>query len=367
MNAEIETIEEEETEIPTEDIVEAIEAELEMVAADEAPGEPEGAPELELEPEVAKADEPEADPVETPAGEAEPEAEPAVAAAEPEADPPKEPEVKEEKPSDEFGTLEEGTPERTRERFEGLKTKFDETIEERDALIVERDQVKAESDQWVEAITGTGTNPEQFNMSLEYLRLVNSKDPKDLDKAYGIMEGELQELGRTLGKAAPGLDPIAAHPDLKQRVDDGLLDEADALEIVKARATVKFNETTTTAAAEETRNQSKVTNAYNDVKELGIELKARDPNFEAKVAILKPIIESVVTSGTPPEKWRSTIEATYNKIPDSVVAGATTPTPALAAVPNPIRPTGTSPSSAPMQAQPGSEFEAVTQALERGY
>jgi hypothetical protein len=341
-----ETVVDEEFDVPNEDIIGAIDAELEAVDVYDEP-EPEGEPEPEPE--------------------AEPEAEPDVAET-PEPDKDKDPEAKQEKaeepkpaaeprPSDEFEALEEGTPERTKQRFEAVKAKYDQ-------LTVERDAIRSEADQWVSAITETGTNPEQFANSLSYLTLVNSKDPADLEKAYNFMQGELQELGKTLGKAAPGHNPLDEHPDLKTKVEDGMLDEDAALEVARARATTKLIESTRAAERNVLNEKNEVSNALEDVRQLGFSLKSSDPNFEAKAKMLAPIIESVVSSGTPPSRWKSMIEATYAKIPEPFAVGPTTP---RSTAPNPIRPTGTSPASGQMDKEPGSALEAINAALERGW
>jgi len=354
--------EEEPLDIPVEEIADAIDEELAAAALDlEPPQEPaaedtdDPVPEVEEE----KVDEPEGKPDDADAEVQVPAADAEAKTATPDDDKPPE-----EKPSDEFGALEEGTPERTRERFEAVKDKYDALTTERDSLIEERDAVKAESDQWVKAITETGTNPDQFGMSLEYLTLVNSSKPEDLAKAYGIMEGELQELGKVLGKAAPGLNPLNDHLDLKQKVDDGMMEEADAMEVVQARAALKFNQSTQAAAAAQNTQETVHSNALEEVRQLGIDLKARDPNFEAKVQMLTPIIESVVSSGASPDKWKSMIEQTYAKIPEPMFAAPAPPAPNA---PNPIRPTGTSPSGGHLEKEPGSTLEAVSAALERGY
>jgi len=359
MEPQVETIEEE-VEIPTEEIVGAIEAELNEEP--ELIPEPGKEPEFELEPEPTIDAEPEPIPEPEQEPEKEPEPEPEKPPAEPE--PEKEPEPAEEKPSDEFGALEKDTPERTRERFEAVKGKYDEVTEERDALIVERDAVKAESDQWVKAITETGTNPEQFSMSLEYLTLVNSNKPEDLEKAYNIMAGEVAELGKTLGKAGAGYNPLDEHPDLKEKVNEGLMDETDAQEVAEARATIKLNTAAQAVNTERTDHQTGVSNALEEVKQLGLTLKANDPNFEAKVKILSPIIESVVSSGTPPHKWKTMIEATYRKIPEPAVVPIT---PNKPNVPDPLRPSGASQAGDGLDKEPGSTFEAISASLDRGY
>ena len=142
MDPKVEIIEEEqEHDIPVEDIVGAIDEELSAEpAAPEPEPEPEPEPKDEDEP---KTDVPDAE-VQVPDVDAtaegdevrddkpaEAEAKPADDDGEPKAEPEAEPEAKaddkaEEKPSDEFGALEEGTPERTRERFEAVKSKYDE-------------------------------------------------------------------------------------------------------------------------------------------------------------------------------------------------------------------------------------------------
>ena len=58
------------------------------------------------------------------------------------------------------------------------------------------------------------------------------------------------------------------------------------------------------------------------------------------------------------------IERTYAKIPEPMFAAPAPPAPN---VPDSIRPTGTSPSGGHLEKEPGSTFEAVSAALERGY
>lgn len=352
-----------ETEIPDEEIIGAIDEELEAVAGEPEP-EPEPTPDPEPEPaaDPEPTGDPEPEPTPDPSGEPEPAADPEPekpAEPEPESEPAKP--AEEGKPSDEFGTLEEGTPERTRERFETMKGRFDEVSAELQAI-------KEDADEWKGAILGTGTNPEQFGMTLNYLSKVNSGKPEDLQEAYDIMSGELEALGKMLGKPAPGVyNPLDEHPDLKQKVDDGMMDESAAMEVVEARATKKLHETSTSAHSAEQQRESAVHNALEEVKQLGVHLKATDPNFEAKVDILKPIIEAVVTSGAEPAKWKGMIEQTYQKVQ---LPAAPAPTPVqreTMTAPNPLRPTGTSPAANPMEKEPGSELEAINQALERGY
>jgi len=264
---------------------------------------------------------------------------------------------KEEKPSDEFGTLEDSVPEKTRERFETLKSRYDQIAQERDA-------VKAEADQWVEAITGTGTNPEQFNMALAYLSKVNSGKPEDLNAAYAIMEGELEALGKMLGKPLPGrYDPLDEHPDLKQKVDDGLLGEAEAQELIQARATQKLGQVKQQSKDAADQQQKLVHDGLEAVRNYGMEVQKSDPHFQEKMAYMEPIITAAVTSGVTPDRWLSMIKGAYEKLPNPA---ASAPAPKSTA-PDPIRPTGATPASGAMNKEPGSELEALNQALEQGW
>lgn len=332
------------------------EAEAEAASADDA-GDEDAAKAAEGdggEPVPEGSEEVEAKPAET-EGDEKPEGEEPVSDVE--AKPEEEPEPeKEAKPSDEFGELDKDVPEKTRERFDTLKERYD-------SIVAERDTVKAEADKWVEAITSTGTNPEQFGMALTWLQKINSKDPRDLEDAYEIMSRELGAIGKALGKPINGADPLADHADLKAKVDEGLLDEESAQEIAQARATQKLSAASQQHRQQESAQQATVQKAMADVKALGAELMKNDPDFQAKIPYLTPIIESVVSSGAPATSWVNAIRIAVAKIP---VTRAAPPAPKPTA-PNPIRPGGTSPANAPMQREPGSAIEALNQSLERGY
>lgn len=347
----------EEEQVSDEELIAAMDEEL---AATDVEAEPEDAPVAEEAPvdESEPEPEPEPTPDEPEAAEPEPEPEPEDK-PEPEAkaEEPKPEEAKEEKPSDEFGTLEDGVPEKTRERFQSIKDKYDE-------MVAERDAVRAEADKWVETITGTGTNPQQFGMALTWLSKVNSRDPKDLEDAYQIMLNEVQVLGKQLGKSMPGhYDPLDEYPDLKEKVDDGLMDEVAAQEVAEARAMRKLADSSRQSQQQE-KDQTKLYNdTMSEVRKFGLELQRTDPHFNSKMQYIEPIISAVITGGAPTERWLPMIKAAYEKLPNPVVA----PSPPKPHVPDPIRPTGTTPATSAMEKEPGNELEALNQALARGW
>ncbi|MDC6625553.1 hypothetical protein OEZ82_26360, partial [Leclercia adecarboxylata] len=119
------------------------------------------------------------------------------------------------------------TNDQTQKRFRELS----ERASEADSL---RERAGKVTD-WEQTIQSTGTTPQQFGATLLYLTDINSGDPVRMNRAYETMEAELKFLGEKLGREAPGFDPLAAHPDLAEKVKTGDLDRAAAVELVQHR------------------------------------------------------------------------------------------------------------------------------------
>jgi len=269
------------------------------------------------------------------------------------------PEKAEAKPSDEFGTLDKDVPEKTRQRFDAMKARYDEISEQRNAAL-------EENISWRNAITGTGTNQEQFGMALDYLRAVNSQTREGQEQAYNIMLNELKVLSQSLGKPVPGIyDPLSEHSDLQQRVDEGVLSESDAFEIAEARAAKRHQETVQATNNQRTQEQQQVQEALDDIKALGETFRKTDPLFMAKMPFLKPIIESVAAAGGPPSGWKIAVEKAYRQLPANI--GQQIETSPKPPTQNPLRPGPSGSSGAGLKKEPGSELEALDMALDRGF
>lgn len=342
--------EEVETEVEDDDLLGAIDEGI----ADAGPEEDDGAePETDDSvPESEGGDEPPDGEEPEPSGEQPEPTEDKPETAEP--DEP-EPEKAEERPSDQFGELDKDTSEKTRQRFESLKRGYDDLVSEREAL-------KEEMNGWRESIQGTGTNPQQFGMMLDYLKSVNSGNRDDLEKAYTMMQTEMAAIAKVLGKSAPGVyNVLDDYPDLKQRVNDGDLSEKDAHELAAARSSQRFDRDRQQEQQTEAQQQQAVQIALAEVRKLGERLEA-DPLFQQKRQFLEPIISSAVESGLPPQQWVPMIERAYKQIKLPQVAAPTKPN-----APVPMRPSGPSPASTNMEKDPGSEMEAIDLALSRGW
>lgn len=265
------------------------------------------------------------------------------------------------RPSDEFGELPKDAKAETRDRFETLKSKYDDVHRERDTLLAERDEYKGQAERWVETVSSTGASPEQFGQSLQYLQAVNSGTPEGLQAAYDLLSKELEALGKIIGRPAGAYDPLDDHPDLKQRVDDNFIERTDALEIAQARAA--RNMPRPAAAGAQPAMSPEAQAGLQRVQAVGAELRAADPHFEAKTKMLQPTIERVIAK-MPPDAWEGAIRDLYANAPAPVVAAPAPPAAASAApaVTTTLRPTS-APSASGLTRQPGSALEAMDAAL----
>jgi hypothetical protein len=195
--------------------------------------------------------------------------------------------------------------------------------------------------------------PDQLSNALGYLQAINSGDPGKMNAAYDMMSKELAWLGQQLGREVPGAyDPLSEHPDLKAQVESGDMPRPAALEIARHRATTARTQDFQSRRADSERTERERKEAFDrGIAELGAlsnELRAGDPQYPQKFALLKPQLDWA-SANLHPSKWVSFVRNAYAQIK---IAPAQTPPP-VAAVP--LRPTG---SSAHQQAVPKNDVEA---------
>ena len=363
-----ETNEKPETEDDPVETIDATDTAAEPVAETDPESEPAAEPEEEVdldapptpkldkvydedpeEKDAEKTDADEKDPEELESGEAKPSDPPdPETEAEPDSIP------KEAKPSDEFGELEKDAPVKSRERFDTMKSRFDEVSEK-------LEHVSSQNTQWMETIQSTKATPDQLGMSLEYLKDINEGTPESMERAYGTMMAELEVLGKALGKKTPGFNPLDGFDDLKKKVAEGYLEEADALEIAESRSKSNFSKQQQQAREQEQNNQQQAPTTDVGVQaltELGTRLRAADPNYKSKLPQIEQIVDDVVSSGADPSVWAALVEKGYNRIQ----AAAPAPKPKVSAVPNPIRPSSSGAGTRSKEA--GNISEAIDMALQ---
>lgn len=99
----------------------------------------------------------------------------------------------------------------------------------------ERKQLEADINEFRTLITETKMSPEEFARTLEFGRLMNSGDEKDLRVAFEMVEQQRAALAQRLGVKAPGVDLLAGHDDLKASVENMEISEERALELARFR------------------------------------------------------------------------------------------------------------------------------------
>lgn len=128
----------------------------------------------------------------------------------------------EDKPDQEVAELLEGVKsDRGRERIRKV-------FEEKKALEKDINDLR-------QLVASTRMTPEQFAQTLEFGRLVNSGDEKDLRVALEMVETQRAMLYAKLGVEAPGVDLLQGHDDLKRAVENMEITREHAVELAKHR------------------------------------------------------------------------------------------------------------------------------------
>jgi hypothetical protein len=243
-----------------------------------------------------------------------------------------------------------------KETSERIRTLIDTTK----TVTAERDKVKQDFDYMIKGVEATGATPEQYGETLSWLSLFNSSDPAQQEKALELVETVAERLATLLGKERTVGDPLSAHLDLKDAVTKGQITAQYAKEIARTRNGQTFRTELSTNAqqAETQRNQAaqELQTARNDLSTLEQTLRASDPQYEAKKAILVPALKPVFAS-IPPSQWKQKFQEAYRAINVSPTPRNTVKTP----VNQPLR-AGKQPAGGQTKA-PGSMLEAISGAL----
>jgi hypothetical protein len=333
--------------------------EMEVVEEPETPAEPEpeAAPEPEETPAEPEAEEPAEEPTEEPEAEepTEDEGEPTEEdGEEPVAE--EKPKEGEEKPAE--GKAEdpvndpipEGLAERTKQRIETLVTR-----------VREGEQYRSQYEELVGTLTSTGASPEEYGQMVQYMRLVHSDDPQDLEVAMQALQAELRGVAMKLGKPVPGVDFLADYPDLQTAVEAQEITAEHAQEIAVNRsrqaAATQQSQTRSQQQAQQQEYQTAVRAAQTQLNQLEAQLKS-DPQYQAKYDILVPALRETFQS-IHPSQWTATFKRAYDNLTLPATPAPAPPPKKPAQQPlRPRQPAGQG------ERQPSSVLDAVTAALD---
>jgi hypothetical protein len=200
----------------------------------------------------------------------------------------------------------------------------------------------------------TKTTPDQLSGYLEFNRMLNSGDPKDMENALKLIESQRVAIYKILGREPEGggIDLLADFPDLKDKVAEAQITREAALELAAGRrakaaaeAQSKQHQATQQNAAELKKSQDK---GLADITAWAGDLAKTDIDYKAKEDKLLEQVDEVIKT-YPPNQWLATLKLLYQGI---VVTKAA---PAAPKKEQPIRPTGAKPGAK----APQNMFEAM--------
>lgn len=257
----------------------------------------------------------------------------------------------------------EGLNKRTSERMKSLI----DTVKAQQALVAQHDELFG-------AIQSTGASPDEFAAMVNYMKGVRGNDPKILEQAYQMLQGELRGLAVRMGKPLYEVNLLrdATNQDLVAEVTAGKLTNARAHEIALQRETAKRNATIATrerqVATTQQQDETAAATGRADLNALTAELRAKDGDavYDAKHPILAASLKKLLTR-IDPKEWRNVARDMYNDMPtpDLRPSGAVVPTHAAAIVPKqqPLR-TKTPAGAGSTAVAPKSALDAISQALD---
>lgn len=189
----------------------------------------------------------------------------------------------------------------------------------------------------------TKTTSDQLSAYLEFNRLLQSNDPKDIEDALQIVERQRVALYKALGREPEGgdLDLLADFPDLQGDVTESRITRERALEIANSRREKAANDRRTQQqnAQHQSLGQRKqvADKALKDIETWTAEISKNDIDFKAKEKDLLDQVDEVFKDH-PPEKWLSVLKLLYKGIKVTKHAASQTPRDE-----QPIRPSGAKP------------------------
>lgn len=224
---------------------------------------------------------------------------------------------------------------KTAERFRELSAR--PTKEEVEKQLAPVRELAQQAQQFNEIIKDTRANPDQIGTAFRYLKAINSGDREAMRGALKSMTEEVTWLAKTLGEPLPGFDPITEHADLNDRAQAGEITPEVAREVAAARAERSLTQAQREAIARENHEREEQKAAFDaaiqQVNTLNERLKLSDPNFEAKLQMLKDTgTIDLIRENMHPSRWPSAVEAAYMRLPN--------PAPKAPVTPMPLRPSG---------------------------
>ena len=202
-------------------------------------------------------------------------------------------------------------------------------------VFAEKKQLEQDITEFSELVKSTGMSPQEFAQTLEFGRLVNSGDEKNLRVALEMIEGQRAMLYQKLGVEAPGVDLLAGHDDLKQAVDNMEITRERAVELAKYRkqqAEVTQRQQVEQQSVQQQQAFQQQVHQAAGAMEAYLQTRANEVDHPARMKVItehfkNPANLQKFVSTYQPQQWAATIQMMYDNIQ----------VPRAAASPQPIR------------------------------
>ena len=226
-----------------------------------------------------------------------------------------------EKPADPPAAAAPKTPEQEEaELLEGVKS--DRGRERIRQVFAERKQLEQDINEVRELISSTKMSPDEFAQTLEYGRLINSGDEKDLRVALEIIESQRSALYQRLGVEAPGVDLLAGHEDLKNAVENLEITKERALELAKYRKADQEKQQQMQAQQQTAQQQAQYQKTVQDAAgamESYLSTRQHEVDHQARMDVIgshfkNPANLQEFVSKFEPHQWPTAIKMMYDGI-----------------------------------------------------
>ena len=201
-------------------------------------------------------------------------------------------------------------------------------------------QRSRDADDLIAMVQETGATPDQYGMTLDYLKTLNAAhggDMKAAEQALAMVMSEAAELAKALGRELPGIhDPLEGHADLQAAVQAGDMDRKAAAEVAHARFIQQSAQAQRQQQDTSRQSQAAADNARDQLIAYDAQMQA-DPQYVAKWPMLNALVAEIRAT-LPPAQWLAATQRAYLSIPDVPVAQPAARAPAPVA--NAVRPSG---------------------------
>lgn len=189
-------------------------------------------------------------------------------------------------------------------------------------VFAEKKQLEQDITEFRELVKSTGMSPQEFAQTLEFGRLVNSGDEKNLRVALEMIEGQRAMLYQKLGVEAPGVDLLQGHDDLKQAVENMEITRERAVELAKYRkqqAEVTQRQQVQQQSQQEQQEFQQQVQQAAGAMEAYLHTRANEVDHPARMKVItehfkNPANLQAFVSTYRPDQWAATIKMMYDNI-----------------------------------------------------